>query len=437
MRKNLVVLAVLLTAGLIAFTGCGGGNKEAEKAGPGGEKTVTLFTMQLKPTFTQYMEGLIAGFEKANPGVKVKWLDYPAQEYETKLLSLILQKDGAPDVINLPYETMLHFREKNLLLKLDDVVSSEAQSKYVDSVLEEGGKIDGQLYALPWYLASGVMMYNKDLVKRAGLDPEKPPLNTQEFFAMSRQVKERTGAFGQMVCLTEEGALKQLLAGEGIPLTRPSKDKPGKLEAAFNTPEAVKLLQDYKKMYDDGVIPRESMTGEHRRVIDLYQSGKTAFMLSGPQFLVIVKKEAPNIYGVTGVGPAIPIGKTGKYGVDVQNLCIYGKTPYPKEAADLALWITNGPNQLTFAKQVTIFPSVKEALADEYFTKPGTTPEDKARNIAAAQISSATVYLKPLPRLSELNKASNDTMQKIMLQNVPVEQALTECEKKWNEILAK
>lgn len=395
------------------------------------DKEISLYTMQLKPMFTDYMEGVIKGFEEANPGVKVKWLDYPAQNYDTKLQSLIVS-NNAPDVMNLPYDLTVDLFQRDQLMVLNDRISSEVLSGYLDSVIEDGCTFNGKLVALPWYQATAVMMYNGDIFQQAGLDPEKPPGTRQELYDMSRQIKEKTGIFGFAGNFSESGQLKTELAQAGVPLVNEDKTK-----ATFNTPRAVSLLNELKSLFEEGVIPRESITAEHRRAIDLFKSGKTAVLRSGPQFLFIVKNEAPDIYNKIRVAHDIPIEGTNNYDLATQNLSIYKNTPNAKEAIDLALWLTNAENQLAFSKKVTIFPSVTKALEDPYFTKPGDAPEDKARAIGAEQIKSAKVVVPVLPRVSELNKVMTDVMNQVLLNNREPQEVLAEAEQKWTQILSK
>lgn len=394
-------------------------------------KEITLFTMQLKPKFTDYMEAMLANFEKAHPGTKVKWVDYPAQGYETKLLSMIVGGQS-PDVLNLPLQYVITLNDRKLLLPLDDLLTPDQRAQYIQPILEEGCLIKGILYSVPWYVTSPVTMYNKKLFAEAGLDPEKPPKDLDELFSMSRTIKEKTGAFGFLNPLTEDGAFKSIIAAAGVPLTDAAMTK-----ATFNTPEALRVVKQYKQMFDDGVIPRESLTAEHRRAIDLFKTGKAAFFVSGAQFLLGIKEEAPDMYANVGIGNMPPIPPDGRYLVELQNLSVYAKTRHPREATDLALWITNAENQLAFAKIVTILPSAAEALKDPYFSLPGNTPEDRARNISAKQLEKPTALIPPLPNLSELNRVMNDFAREVMLRNVPPETALNQAEEKWNAILAK
>ncbi|MBX7243890.1 MAG: sugar ABC transporter substrate-binding protein [Candidatus Sumerlaeaceae bacterium] len=415
------VLALILLLGCCIFPG----------KGNAADKEISIFTMQLKPMYTDYMESVFKAFEAKHPGVKVKWLDFPAQNYETKLLSLVVSNQ-APDVMNLPFEYMLSLRERGLLLELDDKLTSDQKGLYVDAVIKNGCSIAGKLYAVPWYLSTSVLMYNKELLKKAGLDPSNPPKSNSGIIVAARQIKEKTGTFGFLMNFTEDGQIKSMFASEGIPLVDSAKKK-----ALFNTPEAVALLKTYKELFDTGVIPRESMTAEHRRAIDLFKQQKTAFLVSGAQFLLQVEADSKDVYANTAAATAPPIGKTGDFAVDTQNLAIYSKTANPKEAVELALWVTNAENQLAFSKMVTIFPSVKSALADSYFSKPGESARDQARNVGAKQLEKAAVLLPELPRISELNKVMNEVARRIFLKNEDIKAVLDDAEKKWNEILNK
>ena len=77
-RKTLAVTCAAMT--LLTMAGCG----TSENAS--GDTTVTFQTWNLKnDTYTPYFNDLMKQFEKDNPGVKVKWVDQPAENYDQKL----------------------------------------------------------------------------------------------------------------------------------------------------------------------------------------------------------------------------------------------------------------------------------------------------------------------------------------------------------------
>lgn len=51
-------------------------------------------------------------------------------------------------------------------------------------------EIDGGLYYVPWTGVTQVMVYNKELFKEAGLDPEKPPVTFDEFLQYADQIQK-------------------------------------------------------------------------------------------------------------------------------------------------------------------------------------------------------------------------------------------------------
>src|SRR5207302_3892298 len=50
---------------------------------------IEFWTISLQPFFTGYVQGLIAGYERAHPDVQIRWIDVPPQTIEQKLLAAI------------------------------------------------------------------------------------------------------------------------------------------------------------------------------------------------------------------------------------------------------------------------------------------------------------------------------------------------------------
>ncbi len=46
---------------------------------------------------------------------------------------------------------------------------------YIDAVKEFYSTADRKMYSLPWNASTGILFYNKEAFKKAGLDPERPP----------------------------------------------------------------------------------------------------------------------------------------------------------------------------------------------------------------------------------------------------------------------
>ena len=118
-RTHRYIAFFILT--LLFFAGCGRKDEQEGKA-PSGVKEIGFFTMQLRPTFDDYFQKLFSEFEKAHPGVKIKWMDYPAQDYDTKLLTSFMGKNP-PDVINLTPQILPNFVDRNIVLPLEPLLA--------------------------------------------------------------------------------------------------------------------------------------------------------------------------------------------------------------------------------------------------------------------------------------------------------------------------
>lgn len=387
---------------------------------------VEFWTMQLQPQFTDYFNQLIASFEQENPGIKVKWVDVPWADMQSKILTAV-SANTAPDVVNLNPDFAAQLAGRNAWLTLDDKIPADVRQQYLPKIWQ-ANMLDGKTFGLPWYLTTSVAIYNTDLLKQAGV--AQPPRTYEEMAAIAKQVKQKTGkyAFFMTVVPTDSAEVLQSFAQMGVPLV----GNDGK--AAFNTPEGRAVFQYWTDLYKEGLLPKDVLTQGHRRAIELYQAGETAILSSGPQFLKTVETNAPAIANVSAVAPQIS-GSTGKKNVAVMNLVIPRRTDQPEAAVKFALYVTNNTNQLSFAKAANILPSTTAALNDAYFTtvSDDSTPVEKARAVSANQMQDAETLLPNLKNIKQLQQIVYDNLQAAMLGQKTVDQAVTDAAAQWDQ----
>ncbi|MBO1332310.1 sugar ABC transporter substrate-binding protein [Streptomyces sp. VRA16 Mangrove soil] len=380
--------AVAVVGSLTAACGLGGSSDSADgsssAAGKGPLKgTITFETLQLKPTFTKYVNGVIDGFEKKNPGVKVKWIDIPFQGAQEKLTT-DATAGTLPDVVNLNPQFAQPLEQKGLFVDMDSA-AAKIKGDYIPGAWQAftvPGKSGS--YGIPWYLTSEVTMYNKNLFKKAGLDPRKPPATFDELLADGKKLSTAgKGSFYGIHPALENRFITDL-AKQGVPLL----DDSGK-KWIFNTPDAAAYLGKLVKAYKGGVYPKDSLTQDHSKETEAYQAGTVGLLPSGPNFLTIIKQNAPKVAKATGVGPQIT-GSDGVTNMSVMGLLVPKSSKNQRAGLAFASYMANSDNQLAFSKIVTVLPSVTEALKDPYFTADGDGSVDaQARKISAEQIAKA------------------------------------------------
>lgn len=385
--------------------------------------------MQLQPKFTDYFNTLIAKFEAQHSGVKVRWVDVPWTAMQSKILTAVSART-APDVVNLNPDFASQLAARNAWLNLNDYVPAAVRQSYLPKIWE-ATTLDGQSFAVPWYLTSRITIYNQDLLKAAGV--ETPPQTYAELATVAKAVKEKTGKYAFFITMVPEDSaeLMESMVQMGVTLV----DDEGR--AAFNSPEGRAAFQYWLDLYRQGLLPPQVLTEGHRQGIELYQSGQTALLMTSPEFLNTIATNAPTIAAVSAPAPQLT-GETGKKNVAVMNLLVPRQTQHPDLAVEFALFVTNNENQLAFAKAANVLPSTQAALDDPYFQSVGATatPVERARAVSAAQMSQAQVLIPPVRDIKQLQRLLYENLQAVLLERKTIDQALNDAATAWNSRLS-
>ncbi|RWZ54439.1 sugar ABC transporter substrate-binding protein [Halobacillus fulvus] len=433
--KKFSLLLGMAFALMLVLAACSGSTEDTQAEGEGsdeqaesGSTEIEFWTMQLQPTFTDYIEGVIADYEEQNPDVTVKWVDVPWGDMEKKILSAVAS-ETAPDVVNLNPQFASKLAELDALVNMDEAVPADKKDEYFEGIWKSSS-FGGETFGIPWYLSSQVTMYNADILEQAGLSAEDVPTNYSGVYDMAKTIKDETGQYGFFPSIDGSHLLETMVT-MGVDLTNEDMT-----QAAFNTAEGEEAFQFFVDLYQDELIPREVLTEGHGKAVDMYQAGQLAILASGPQFLNTVNENAPDIYEATGVAPIIT-GDTNLKNVAAMNIVVPEQSEHQDAAVDFSLFMTNAENQVEFDKIVPILPSIETALEDPYFSDlpEDPSPEDEARIISAEQLKDSEVLVPPMKNYSDLQKAMTDALQAAMLGEMSVKDALADAEQKWNAAL--
>jgi len=178
----------LLLAAALASSGCGGG----ETAGPeGGEEQVTVrFWHAMGGPLGDVLDGLVEEFNRAHPSWRVQAESMGSYEaLKQKLLASIIARNQ-PDM-SQAYEAWIStLLGGEALVDLEELDPGFKNTELKDfyPVLIDNSLYQGRLYSLPFNKSVPVIYYNRDMFRRAGLDPEKPPRTWEEFAEYSKKL---------------------------------------------------------------------------------------------------------------------------------------------------------------------------------------------------------------------------------------------------------
>lgn len=347
-RGVLLGLSAGAVAGLAACTGSTGTSSSGGSGSTDGSVSgeITFQTWSLKnDRFTPYFEDLVKAFQEAHPGVSVNWIDQPGDGYEDKILQQA-NSGELPDVINLPPEFAYKLAQVDQLTDL-----GAADAALLDGYVEAAAEayvfpgIEGH-YGYPWYLGTDLNWYNTELLSSAGVDTAKLPTTLDELFEMASTVAKATNGEVKMI---SDVPRTGTLSAAGVEIYKDGA-------FVFNTAEAVKVVERYKKAYEEGAMPAEALNADYLGNKDLYMQGKAAWTTGAAGFASDMAKDAPTVLEKSVVTPRI-----GHPPLFIQGICVSQASKAPQAALAFAQFVTSTENQIAFLKIAQgFFPGTKE-----------------------------------------------------------------------------
>ena len=383
---------------------------------------------------TKVVDGLVAGFEKENPNVKINAV-YAGNYDDTRIRALAAHKAGQPAQLSVLFSIDIYeLLEQDLIVPFDDMAKSEADKAWLKSfypALMANGTYKGKVYGIPFQRSTIVMYWNKDAFKDAGLDPEKPPASWDEMRAMSAKLVKKDGSgnvtrWGVMVPSTGYAywMFQAFARQNGQDLMNREGNRTN-----FSHPDVVKALEYWVGLgRKDGVMP--AGTVEWGTLRQNFVEGKTAIMWHTTGNLTAVKDSAKFPFGVA----MLPASKQRGSPTGGGNWYIFKKsTPAERKAAlQFIQWITS-PERTAEWSIATGYVGTR---ADAY-----ETPKLKEYVSGFPQAAVARDQLKfATPELStfqtgRVRKALDDAIQAALTGNKPPAEALKAAQQESERLL--
>ena len=289
--------------------------------------------------------------------------------------------DTAPDVA-LMYAGPLYTGGKDNY-DIDNLIKNGTGFD-IDDVFE--GMMDycvymGQGYcALPYGISTQVLYYNKDLLKKAGIDMSNPPKTWSEFKDVLLKVK---GTAGENACFdtTDQAWLfKSMLMQNGCEII---ENKDGDITPIFNNEQAVAVADYWYSLVTDGLMP----AGEHNNAENSFLSGNLAFLAASSnrisRWVGTTTFELGAIEMPYFTQPSLALGGN--------VLVILTRDPEKLRAAwKYICYLTNVENNTEFALGTGYLPIHKSALEQEAVKK--AIAENELYNVAFKQLDYTWAY---------------------------------------------
>ncbi len=236
------------------------------------ETTITLYHYQTGSNYEAFRR-LLNEFEQKNPDIRIKDI-FSQSEQITADLQAALAAGRQVDVATVIGKNMIHFLNNTPAVPLN---AEPAKAKFLDNYLPvflDIGRVGTKVYAVPHAYGTPMVYYNKDLFRKAGLDPEQPPRTWDEVIQASLVIKQKTGVmgmghlhaamrdYGTMLMVTNAGG--KYLSGDGRC-------------ALFDEPAGIAGVQ----LWQDLVVKYKVMpVAEDRQMQAAFNSGQLAMYIT-------------------------------------------------------------------------------------------------------------------------------------------------------------
>lgn len=138
----------------------------------------------------------------------------------------------------------------------------------------------GGLAAMPFAVSQPVLYLSRDLVTRAGLDPEAPPQTLAEVTSWAEKIHAATGASGLTMNMSDSWMIEQMTAAGGEEFCTPDNgrgsDRVTGLE--LTSPSQVTFMRQLQTLFQDGTMLNPGT--DNSAMVSAFASGKVGMMLT-------------------------------------------------------------------------------------------------------------------------------------------------------------
>jgi ABC-type glycerol-3-phosphate transport system substrate-binding protein len=310
---------------------------------------------------TPPIQTLIRDFEQAYPNIDVQptgvlW------ENMINSVELAIYQGSSPDVA---HSHAFALGARGLAEPLDEYwqvwgADAEFMPGALDDVIWRG-----TYYGVPLDINALFTIYNKRLLRAAGVSEPEPDWTLDDFERMLPLLTARDRSQYALPLTSSGWAMAGMIHAAGGSLIA---ERDGRIVATLDTPQVRRTLQLFRMIGVErqyGTLPPPIMR-QSDHPVSLFTSGKVALFFSGPWDLARIRNEAPHLIEDVGTAP-LPRGDGVLAGGSVQgggSLFVPRDAQHPEAAFEFMKWAVADPYAKRMALEQGRYP-VRTRLYDD------------------------------------------------------------------------
>ncbi|MFP4307816.1 MAG: ABC transporter substrate-binding protein [Desulfococcaceae bacterium] len=333
------------------------------------EKTPVTFWHAFGGGRTSFIQRMVEDFNFTHPTIEVT-AEYKGS-YRDALNAAVLaaRQKQSPHIVHLFEVGTQMALDTNIFTPFEDLVKSEDFAMMDDFIEPVANyyRVGGKFYSIPWNSSNPVLYYNKDVFRKAGLDPEKPPKTFGEVMAAAEKIVGSGAAPKAITWPMHTWFVEQWVAMQGELLANNENGRAARATDIYTDSDAMKRIMEWwKELYDKGYYAYSGKPEDWDGANQIFITQQAPMLITSTSDVTFHQNAAAeNGYELgTGFLPA-PDG-IERNGVVVGGASLWltqGHSDAEMEAAKtFLLWFTNTENMVRWHKGTGYFPVRKSSV---------------------------------------------------------------------------
>jgi len=346
-KKGTVFLLALIILSL--FINC---NSTVNKVIAADETTTLKFAtyIRLEKSFEEFSKQIEIDFEKENHNIDLEFVSVPYGDLQQQVL-IMANAGDAPDVVHGETAFFSSYVSSGYIEPLDEWLSKS----YIEDIypgVRESISANGKLYAAPWACSPFVLIYNKELFEKAGLDPNAPPNTYNQMMEYAEKIGQLKDDDGNNIYGLGLTTASVPISGDCILSTMFSfgggiYDENGNVEAVSKN--NIMAFNFYKELYQKNLNPESAKLKNLRNLMAIGRMGMCLDQVCG---LTVAQGINPDMEGKLAVTsmPATEFTE-GLSILEVYELHIMKDSKHKEEAVKFIEFLTSKETLIEFYKK--------------------------------------------------------------------------------------
>jgi ABC-type glycerol-3-phosphate transport system substrate-binding protein len=310
-------------------------------------------------------------------GIQIKLELYAPSDAYASRVRAAAQTNTLPDIFGVLGESrdLASFINSGYVANLQEAMAAQGgtwQKQFFAKALATNSFQSGNqyqvppgIYGIPIDVTNIQMLYNKDLFKQAGLNPEEPPQTWAELISDWHKLKAAGipglvsgwGETWMIDCFANNYAFNIL--GEKKVLDTYRGQVP------YTDPDWIRVLTIFDDLRKEDLLVSGVVTMVNKTAEQTFANGKAAFAFNGSWCVNVYKGMSPDLHFGALLPPALsPKNPMRIWGGAGSSFMVNAQSPQKEEAIKFLRWLTEPPQQLVLSKETLNLPANRQAVKD-------------------------------------------------------------------------